>query len=325
MSTAINERATFIVGGSGGCVFNGNTRNVANIKVGNIALWFHSIIDGIVINDITYGHGDGEGALTNPNLVLDKDEYFCKIRANAGPHNGDTIVTYLSMTTNKNKTITGGSLDSTYYSSLELENCYLIAVGGAAGNYLDSLCFDVIQNYSPSQIIKKDVGVIQALMCGPTEVVKYKESQSSTNFASNYSTVFNSTQNYSAAVEGEYYGAFMSANTNISYSETNYGSMSTAVSNSLVDLETYTMDVAEGSTSFYVTNVTFMQDAAGVNIWMYENSQSTPSWITLTNDALDKMTGYLFTAAGIEGLGFEVAPSDVPGVMMITGVSSTNN
>ncbi len=127
---------TLSCGGKGGTAFDWQYVNTLSLRTG---AW----MDRIVIDGLAYG---GQGGQAGKVIALQPDEYIDGLQVGATVDN--RFVGYLKVTTNKGQTLEGGVKGGRVKT---LSDVRVLAIGGHAGQYVDSLQILYIKDYSGPQ------------------------------------------------------------------------------------------------------------------------------------------------------------------------------
>lgn len=249
-------------GGEGGGEFDPKYVQTIGLRSGKY-------VDQININHIKHG---GEGGGDQGEIYLAENEYINKVEIRSGKY-----VDNFSISTNIGNRIGGGGDGGGYEC---LENIRVLSIGGRSGGYVDQLKITYVEDYTPSESVIRNVGVIIGYTPPHTEHFEYHETQ--TQMTESYTKVTETmvNQNYSASLEIDYY-AKVKAETSIEFKDLNMTTISNELQQKLVNVNHTKTVVPEKEVGVLVVKADIMINNG--TYWLYPTSVVSSAIIPISD------------------------------------------
>ncbi len=263
------QRRTLTFGGDGGGPFVGG-------HPGSLGLRGGALLDAIIINGQKYG-GDG-GSATSVE-TLSPGEYWNSIYIRSG-----SLIDHLKLTSSGGRTLERGGDGG---GEASYSNLRIINISGRCGALVDSLSFDVVQDYVASTPVQSNVEVIMGVETGGQTIKRFHNE--STRTAQSYQMVSQHMMewNVNASAEGEYFAKF-SASTSLKTSDTSTQTIASEAQRQVDSGESWDQTIGADQAAFLVGCVNLMKDSNG-NPWMVPVSAA--DWVLLDHSRYRELAG----------------------------------
>ena len=248
-------RRTMVLGGGGGTAFG-----LTNPK--SIGLRSGPLVNAIIINGLQ--HGGGGGSATSIES-LDGDDYWSQILVHSG-----NVIDYLSLTSRDGRTVAGGGGGGT---PLNLQNVRIMAIGGRAYEFVDSLLIDVVIDYVASECVVKNATIVLDMAIAGSTIEKFQSQND--RFLDSYQKVLQIMESYKTNVsaDAQQVGK-ISSSVDYELTITDTTTVKHDIEQILLKSLRQTVTVGAGTTAFLLAKADIMKDSDG-NHWLSPTTDAT--------------------------------------------------
>lgn len=234
-------------------------------------------VDALILNESWLG---GRGGGNPSSIVLGDKEYWSDVTVRWGGR-----IDYLSLTTNKGRSVSGGNPNGGD-NAVRLSGIRLLSVAGRSDQRLDAIELGYIPGFRPSQLVEAQKQVILDIASGPQTIEVYTDK--SARNAQSYELITERMSQFtaSASAEAELFSKF-SVSTGLKLENSSKETIQQSSENTLKTGTKVTRTIDDNHVAFLTARVNIMREQGG-DYWMEPVGEA--NWVPLAKTEFAQIT-----------------------------------